>query len=68
MEIPPILKPHLLTQAVFQGLDDLGIECCGLDDLCVDIRKGFLQRNCETLPILILTDNGYDDLDERDTG
>lgn len=58
------LKSHPVTRAVFQGLDDLGIDQCRLDDWCIDVVKGFMQRNSEALPTPVLTDNGCDGLDE----
>ena len=51
-------------RVLFQGLDDLRIDRCGFNDWCVDVRKGFLQRNCVALPIQVLTNNGCDGLDE----
>ena len=37
------LKSHPATRVILQGLDDLGIDHCRLNDWCVDVRKGFCR-------------------------
>ena len=58
------LKTHPFIRSLWEVLEGLKIDQCRFNGWCVDVRKGFLQRNCEALPIQVLTDNGYDGLDE----
>jgi hypothetical protein len=49
---------------LLEALDVLGVDQCKFNDWCIDIRKGFLQRNAIALPIQVLVRSGYDGLDE----
>ncbi|KAL7574147.1 hypothetical protein ACA910_014827 [Epithemia clementina (nom. ined.)] len=58
------IRSHPFVRVLLQALDDVGIDLYKFNDWCIDIRKGFLQRNCIALPIVVLGRNGYDGLKE----
>ena len=58
------LKSHPFTRVLLQGLEDVGVDSRQFNDWCVDVRKGFLQRNCVALPIDVLARGRYDGLNE----
>ena len=58
------LDCHPVTRVLFMALDDMGIERTRFNDWRLDVRKGFVQRNLEALPVQMLVNNRHDDLDE----
>jgi len=49
---------------LFQSLKDADVDTRQFEDWSVDVRKGFLQRNCIALPINALARNGCDGLNK----
>jgi hypothetical protein len=58
------LKSHPFMLVLLEALDVLGVDQCKFNDWCVDVRKGFLQRDAIALTIQVLVGSGYDGLDE----
>jgi len=58
------LKSHPFMRILNQCLDDVRVDIRMFNDWCVDVRKGFMQRNCISLPLDMLTRNGHDGLNE----
>ena len=58
------LKSHPFTRRIFECLDMIKVDVSVFEDWCVDVRKGFLRRNCIAPPINVLADGGYDGLSE----